>query len=328
MKKLIETFKLGELLEQPILLHGGALHTMLKIKTESGCYAVKQLNPHVTAKKDFKKFYEFSEKIAEEMYNQSVPAVSSLKFDGNHVISIDSDYFIIYPFIDGKILDEADFTLEHAHRVGQLYALMHSTSIHTANNITAQYDYFENEHWQKLIQKSQHPALMELLPVILNFNQRYRSTIPRLANEFVITHRDMHAQNIMWDKQHQPHIVDWESAGLMNPLMEVIGYGLEWSGVILHQKVNMAFFETLLKTYLNQNENQWQTRPEEAFYGWLGHCVLAWTEFNIRRMIGEISLGDTEISKGHEIINQKMIPCLQYLKSNELQLLDQITLVK
>lgn len=320
-KTIAEQFKLGKIIAEAAPLKGGALHHMFKFKTSSGDYAIKHLNPHITEKKNFQKAYELSETIAKQMLQAKIPAVCALSFDGNHVIQIEKDYFIIYPFIEGKLLDGSNLTIEHAQHIGSLYASMHRIELNLLGVDKAHYDYFDDNYWTALVRKTQQPSLNELLPSILHWNQIYATSIPELNKELVITHRDMHSQNVLWNTENHPQIVDWESVGLMNPMLEVIGYGLEWSGIILHQKVNKSFFKTLIATYFQNITHSWHTTPQQAFTGWLGHCVLAWTEFNIRRMIGEVSSNNSEIVKGQEIIENKMIPCLNFIKRNEKDLI-------
>jgi Ser/Thr protein kinase RdoA (MazF antagonist) len=316
----VEQLELGEIIGNVVSLKGGALHSMFKVETSSGNYAIKQLNPHITVKENFQKAYELSEVIAERMFKLQIPAVYSLSFKGSHVIQLEQEYFIIYPFIESHLLNDKNLAANHAQHIGSIFALMHSADIKLSGLEQAHYDYFDDSYWEKLIKKTKNPSLSKLLPSILSWNRAYAASISDLNNELVITHRDMHSQNVLWDTENQPHIVDWESAGLMNPMMEVIGYGLEWGGIILKHKVNTSFFETFITTYFQNLTRFWQTTPQQAFTGWLGHCVLAWTEFNIRRMLGEISSNDSEIAKGQEIIESKMIPCLNFIQKNERNL--------
>jgi Ser/Thr protein kinase RdoA (MazF antagonist) len=324
LQTIVEQLKLGEIIGEATPLTGGALHSIFKLKTSSGEFAIKQLNPHITSKEHFQKSYELSETIAERMFKAKIPAVCSLSFEGNHVIQIDKTYFIIYPFIAGRLLDDNHLTLRHAECIGALYASMHQTELQLSEVDTAHYDYFKDNYWEALIRKAQNPSLSELLPFVMDWNQAYLASIPKLKKEFIVTHRDMHSKNVLWNTENQPHIVDWESAGLMNPMLEVIGYGLEWSGIIVHHKVNSSFFEKLISTYFQNLTLHWQTAPQDAFIGWLGHCVLAWTEFNIRRMVGEVSVNKSEISKGQAIIEENMVPCLHFIKKNEHELINLI----
>lgn len=317
---MINKLQLGELIAEPELLKGGALHTMIKIETSTGTFVVKQLNPHITAKSYFKIAYEHSEYIANEMAKNAIPAVKALSFNNEYVINIDTENYIIYPYVDAHLLRESELTLEHAGYIGELYSLIHSANIHYSETDEAQYDYFDDAHWVKLIGRSKHVDLIALLPIILTWNQAYFQAIPALKQESVMTHRDMHIQNVLWDSYGKPHIIDWESTGLMNPMLEIIGYGLEWSGIILYQKVNIPFLKKLIATYNQHSSSSWITSSHQAFMGWLGHCVLAWTEFNIRRMLGEISSDNAEILKGHKIIEEKMIPCINEIKTEEIHL--------
>ncbi|KTD16939.1 phosphotransferase [Legionella jordanis] len=170
------------------------------------------------------------------MAKNDIPAVKALSFNNEYVINVDKDHYIIYPYIDGHLLDESKLTLEHARSIGELYSLIHSANIHHAETDEAQYDYLDDAHWVKLIERSKHSDLMALLPVILDWNQTYFQAIPILKQESVITHRDMHIQNVLWDSHSKPHIIDWESAGLMNPMLEIIGYGMEWHYFISESK--------------------------------------------------------------------------------------------
>ena len=326
IKQLVEKLGIGDLLGKPIALKGGALHTMWKVTTTSGNYAIKHLNPYITTKIDFKNNFEQSEKIAYEFSRSQIPAVNSLSFDGSNIIEHNQNFFIIYPFISGCVLDETNLTSSHVQKIGHLYSLIHNTNIQIHGVDKANYDCFSNEHWTILINRAKRVDLRELLSTICRWNKLYHSTIPKLNQELVITHRDMHSQNILWDNSNDPHIIDWESAGMMNPMLEIIGYGLEWSGIILHQKVNVDFFKTLKEAYTKNLISEWKTSAKQGFIGWLGHCVLAWTEFNLRRMLGDTTTDQLEINKGEEIINDKMIPCLHYIVQNEPYLLEMIDL--
>ena len=144
---LIDKLKLGELKVQPELLNGGALHTLIKIETKKGAFAIKRLNPHITAKSHFKKAYERSEQIANAIAKNAIPAVNALSFNNEYVICVNKDHYLIYPYIDGHLLDETKVTLEHARAIGELYSSIHSANIQHTETDEAQYDYFDDAHW-------------------------------------------------------------------------------------------------------------------------------------------------------------------------------------
>lgn len=62
----------------------------------------------------------------------------------------------------------------------------------------------------------------------------------------VISHRDLDSKNVMWN-QYNPVLIDWESAGYINPMQDLIETAIYWSknekGVIDKQR----FLSLLIK---------------------------------------------------------------------------------
>jgi thiamine kinase-like enzyme len=316
LKKLIKSLSLGNRLLEQKILTGGALHKMWGLKTDQGIYVAKQINPHITTKDTFPQSYELSELVANKFSESNIPAVAAIKIDKQYVQKISSDYFILYPFIDGNFVDAPALNKQHAYIIGAIFAKMHNLNLHVAGIEEPYYNIFSNDHWQQLITASKHEQLNKLIEQIISWNCIYIDGIEELNDKLIITHGDMHYKNVLWDNTGSPHIIDWESAGLMNPMLEIIGYGLEWSGAI-HGEFNQNICSTLLVAYKNNIDLKFDTNISLAFHGWLGHCVLGWTEFNIRRMLGLVRDDKVEIKLGEDIINGKMIPALNFLWNHQ-----------
>ncbi|KTC65033.1 aminoglycoside phosphotransferase (plasmid) [Legionella adelaidensis] len=324
--ELIQHAGLGGIIFQPETLSGGALHKMIKLQTSKGVFAVKEINPHIVAKENFKTAYELAESIAEHFKIAHIPAISALRINDQYVTKLGRKAYIIYPYVDGQILSEKEITTAHVSKIGKIYAAMHATRLNIPGVDVSHYDFFNNDDWIQLIKSSNSQELNNLLPNILNWNNHFEISIPILNTELVITHRDMHSKNVLWDANGTPHIIDWESAGLMNPGLEVIGYGLEWSRILLNHAINWSLFEALINSYHEHSTGKIKTDPQVAFWGWLGHCVLGWTAFNIQRMIGNISKEQQEINLGRKIIDNVMLPCLNYIAEHEKSILDKLSI--
>ncbi len=307
-----DKFLPGTLLVPPKLLRGGALHHNWKVTTVQGSYVIKKINPEIAKKPDVIKNYEASEAVAHQFELKGIPAITAIAIDSHFVHSFNDSLYIIYPFAVGQILPIEKITNEHAKIVGALFKALHACDLPVEKG-SPHYDLFSNNHWTTLINNSKEPDLSRLLPSILKWNDLYRSSIPTLNKTVVISHRDLHYSNILWDGL-KPSIIDWESAGPTNSLQEVLGFALEWSGIIASQ-FNKEIFQTILTTYSPKD----LTTQKEAFYGWLGNSVLGWTEFNIRRAYDK-TFTPPEQSRGLEIIKEKMIPCLSFIEKhlNEL----------
>lgn len=319
---IIQTLGLGNNLVNFEPLHGGALHKMWRLDTDQGQYALKQINEHITEKESFPTTYEISEKISDSFYNSGIQAVSALKFNNHFVHNISGLWCILYPYIHGKVIPIDELNERQLQDVGHIFADLHTLKLNVEGVDTAHYDIFEDSHWTHLIHQAKVTELIELLPKIHDWNKKYSDAIEHLNQNLVVTHRDLHHINVLWDDQLKAHVIDWETAGLMNPLLEIIGYGYEWGGIITDtfQKSNTF---SILKSYQEKmNLHITIEDIQHAFFGWLGHCVLGWTEFNLRRMLGETSSDPEEINIGHNIINNNMKKCIDYISKNEALLID------
>jgi len=316
-KPLLEKLELGKIIGNVVPLQGGTAHTTFKVETSSGNYAIKKINihhPNFAVKKNFQEVYERSELIAGLMFKMQVPAVCSLSFDGEHVVQLAGDYFIIYPYIEGYLLGEENMTANHARSMGAVFALMHNADIQLLGQ--AHYHYSNDDYWEKLIRITGNDSLRKLLPSIIDWNRAYAATIPALNHELVMTHGDMHNRNVLWDAENKPHIVDWDDAAPMNPMVEVIGYALECYRITFQKKVNLLFFETLITSYFQNIKHSWQTTPKQAFSGCVGR-ILHRGDVIIRRMMGEVFSNDSEIAKGQILLEKLILPRMHFIQQNE-----------
>jgi len=321
-EKLVRHLGLAQKLLQfePIL--GGALHKMWKLVTDAGDYALKEINPHITEKAIFPTSYEVSEEIAARFNQMGIPAISAIKIQDRFVHDLNGHWYLIYPYYHAKLCQFAALTNGQLQRVGSIFADMHNLNLTVDNVDNGHYDYFDDQHWESLIQQSANVELIKMLSFILDCNHVYEKAINSLKVNQVVTHRDMHSLNVLWDERKQPYVIDWETAGLMNPILEIVGYGIEWGGIIQghFNKSNTQIVFHQYKHEINRSIDAEEVR--QGFYGWIGHCVLGWIEFNIRRMLGQTSQNEQEQKIGDHIINNKMIPCMQYISTNEEMLLE------
>lgn len=102
----------------------------------------------------------------------------------------------------------------------------------------------------------------------------------------------------MWSKG-KPIIIDWESAGYVNPMAELIETAIYWSenemGNINKERF-LAFIDGYKNIYGTLNAN-WKIVLSNGFLG-----KLEWLEYNLKRSLGiecsdeeEQNLGTTEV---------------------------------
>lgn len=314
LEGLCSRLQLGPPQGPPERLPGGALHTNWKVTLADETYVIKQLNSQIARKPGIIERYEEAEQIATEFYKAQIPAVAALKIKSHFVHAFQDELYILYPFVEGSVQSVEELRGDHTQLMGQLFAALHSCELPISLlDKTPHYDVFEDDHWRTLIERFNHPRLTGLLPALIEWNNRYRACIPRLNQEILISHRDLHTSNVLWAGS-SPHVIDWESAGYTNPLQEIIGFSLEWSGIIYSQ-LNEKLFSSMSRAYHEQMTALGHTRPLEGLFGWLGNSVMGWTEFNLRRALGDGFEAD-EQKRGAKIIEHTMTPCLSFIKTN------------
>ena len=63
-----------------------------------------------------------------------------------------------------------------------------------------------------------------------------------LSTTTVISHRDLDPKNVMWN-YNKPVLIDWESAGYINPMQDLIETAIYWSKM---NKVNLINKDSIL----------------------------------------------------------------------------------
>lgn len=56
-----------------------------------------------------------------------------------------------------------------------------------------------------------------------------------------MSHRDLDQKNVLWNTDNHPHLIDWESAGWTNPMVELVTMALNWGGIVSGQIDRDAF---------------------------------------------------------------------------------------
>jgi len=305
------------------LLNGGSVHPMWSVKSKNGVYAIKEINRHMDERSSFPKSYESAEEIAFKFYKAGIPAVPSYQYKNQYVQEVDEKYFLIYPFIDGRLVAPERATIGQVSVIGDLLAKMHNLEWVTVGDHSVYYDLYDDSHWQGLLGKLSDSVVDKLMPNICYWNRQFKDAIPGLNERLVVSHGDLHSLNIMWANERSPYIIDWERAGLMNPLLELVSYAMEWSGVIPAAR-DFTKTEVAFKSYIKSSGQTFSREAiEQSFYAWIGHYILGWTEINLRRMLGEF--GDNrEVEIGRKIVFAHMLPCIDFLKENQFILLEKV----
>lgn len=138
----------------------------------------------------------------------------------------------------------------------------------------------------------------------------------------IISHRDLEPKNVMWS-ENDPLIIDWESAGYINPMVDLLETAIYWSTNERRQidKQKFLAFVNAYKRINGELHSDWEKVLAMGFISKLG-----WLEYSMKRSLWMECTDEEEQQLGtkhvpltiHEILNySKAIPKLIDWLQNE-----------
>lgn len=319
MKKQIEKFcknyGLGTVTGEPRTISGGLLHTMYRVETDLGIFAVKVLNPEIMQRPGALQNMINSEKVSHALCGV-VPLVAAKELKGNHVVELDGTWFMAFDWISGASVFAPDITVEHCAKIGCILGKIHAAGVQV-EGLTPSEEVRKVFEWETLLgkQPAATPCYKELeayLPELLCLDAETVAALQQLSAHQVISHRDLDPKNVMWQGD-QPYLIDWEAAGYVNPyqeLAEVLNYWItEADGAYNYEK-----FKALMKEYaasIDVKSVEWDTVLKCSFDGMLG-----WLEYNVRRAAGLLGNDEKDRAEGQ----QQVLGTIAEIKRQKAQL--------
>ena len=259
---------------------------MWHVITDRGSYAIKQLAPSIDLSNDHIVIkYELSEVIAEQFKKQGVPAVSAIEKSGKHLFIYEQVGYLIYPWVDGYVLGRNEVSEVHALMIAEVIAKLHTINLNVHDIAEPLVDIHTNDSIVSAIDKAMEfkcpfaKLLKEHQSLILEINDSYLAVTPLLLENTVVTHGDINQLNIIWDKENQPILIDWESAGQRNPTREIIRACLGWSGMGENDCARSIYIN-MLSTYLTNGGSLDVCQVNAALNSVAGGTI-NWLLFNI-----------------------------------------------
>lgn len=294
INNIMESLKLGVVINEPVQVTGGLLHKMYCVNTNKGAYAVKVLNAEIMKRPGALQNTVNSEKIAAG-FQSIIPVVSALEIGGKQIQEWNGIYYMIFDWVEGASIFPPMITSENCYAIGDVLGKIHQEKL-TIDGVMSEENgvqMFPWDKYQELLKGYENEAwanrFQEAIQDIKAWNQAAYNAGEILSGTMVISHRDLDPKNVMWDGKNLL-IIDWEAAGYVNPyqeLLEVINYWADdGKGGLLKEN-----FDALLYAYTQHMKLEnvdWNAVFAGSFCGMLG-----WLEYNVKRALG-IETGSTD----------------------------------
>jgi Ser/Thr protein kinase RdoA (MazF antagonist) len=280
---------LGVPLGTPLAVPGGSLHKIWRLDTTQGTYAVKQLNPALLGQPGMTDLYQQTERIAARIAAHGLPAVPAIERQGEFLQRYDDDLFLVSHWTDGETLLLDDITPEQLQRVGAMLARLHALPLPQAELSPLIWKPFSDDDWDML---TIHAAdlgvpwayqVRAMMSRLIEWGKWYEQASEHLNYTLVVSHRNLDPENVLWRGEDAFSIVDWESAGLINPAVDLVGTALVWSGLTAGSSVEERF-AAFMQGYVQAGGSVQET-GRNALRGCLG-IWLGWLLFTMYRSLG------------------------------------------
>ena len=292
---LCDMLGLGKLVSEPVPLSGGLLHKMFDVKTAGGRFAVKALNPNIMERPEAYSNYIFSEETAEKL-SERIAVSCAKKFDGKFLNKLDSQYYLVYDFIEGQAVLPNKISPQHAYKIGEVLGEIHNADIYAENSENKTIDINWHFYCEQGKASPWHESFAEVLDTLCLLTEKANGAFQSFSGEKIVCHRDMDAKNVLWQGL-SPIIIDWESAGAEYPQKDFIETALYWSqneDMSVREDCFTAFAEGY-KAKRNLGKIDWET----LLYG----CMcgkLDWLEYNLKRSLKMECTDEAEQKLGTE----------------------------
>ena len=327
--EICRVFDLGVPLASPGKVLGGLLHHMWRLDASHGSFAIKQLSKNIILTPRVRASYEQSERVAYSINKIGIAAVSALEYSGKRLIDSDNNTFLVYPWVAANTRSQGTINKMDALKIASILATIHQTDL-DIDFPEVLFNVHDEEKIGTLIDQvclldlSFSQKLKDNYEVIRRLNQDYQTHIPILQKGTVISHGDLDQKNVLWDENDKPILIDWESAGKLNPAQEIIDAALDWSGIISKNSDRELFIQ-MIQSYQNFGGYLDREMVEAAFWGVCGNWI-NWMVYNLQRScklddnnLDQQSLGVEQVHKDFDTLIrvESLIPELTKMIINE-----------
>ncbi len=293
--QLVEHANLG-VLKQATLVPGGRIHTVWKLETNKGNFAVKILNPERSSHEELIR-YRQTEAIAKQLPH----AVSALLINHDVIYRKDSHYCMVYPWIEGKTPENDRM---YAYKIGKILAQIHNRIVPYNPLIPSHTTYVNQRQNQQQDWSCFHitgelkDALIASLSIItaIQVKALELQTQPLSdQQDCVVSHRDLDSTNVILTPQNELKLIDWELAGYIEPCTDFLLTGI-YTARTAPGEFDLDLFKDYIAGYLVLKPIPKPLLWEKALFrildGWL-----QWLHFNLQRTKVEGDIGYIEAQK-------------------------------
>jgi Ser/Thr protein kinase RdoA (MazF antagonist) len=313
LHRLFKDLGLQDITAEPQSLQGGFLHQMMAVETLEGKYAIKVLNPKVMEASSTIENFVRSERIA-TIASAVIPALPSKVINGQSLHRVDGQFFQVFDLIEGQSKRPHEITLADCEKMGSLLATLHQIDFTEIALLKNPRTILSVNPWKDFLDLGQIEGvewvrqLEEMVDKLYLWDDASRVAVETLSGHDVISHGDIDPKNVLWIDQ-QPVVIDWEFAGNVNPMQELVETAIYWAEDENHvlQKERVIAF---VKAYVDVCGPLTADLQQIIIAGFSGK--LSWLAYNLKRSLGTSGEDLEERQVGTEQVLEMLVRVRHY----------------
>lgn len=311
-------FGIGETIAEPEPVFGGRLHHVWKITTSKGSFAIKVLNEKLMQKENICQAFERSEHVARSFASRGVPAITALQVNGSCLHHTNNRTLMLYPWVEGAAHKIGTVKQQCAQEMGEVLGKIHAIKLEE-EDFHKQKNSFDLSKLRTLLKQAKddkHPLASELenkASLIESSLEIAINSSALLREQQLVSHGDLDQHNVIWSDNLKPSIIDWESAGLQNPAVELFNLCLDWSGFPEISPDKEAFL-ACFRGYKETNAGATELAPFDIAISGEFAYFLFWLSFSLGRSFDCSSQEERDIAISEALNALRSIALLEECK--------------
>lgn len=198
---------------------------------------------------------EKAEYIARKMMEKGIPVVCAIKEESQYILLENNILYAIYPWINGKTLDEGEISPSTCYEIGKAIGKIHKLAIKDKYISLDQYNLKTfSVSGISIDPTMQNDIVFQAISVLKEYDSKQEKLIESdrklaLSKRNILCHRDMVSSNFMLYKERY-YLIDWEHAGYEYPEFELLDTCLEWSD--FRHDTNWVNYQQIVNGYYRE----------------------------------------------------------------------------
>jgi thiamine kinase-like enzyme len=159
----------------------------------------------------------------------------------NYFYENEKNCWIISEWQNGKVLNLSEIKIMHIQFIAKILGKMHKKqdlSLSVFPVLSFDIEIIQDEKFKK-------------------YYEQFQKYFFLLKENLVVSHGDLLPQNIVWDENEKPILIDWDNAGLINQDIDLFNTAINWAG-IESGTLNQSFYKQFIQSYLLENPREIQ----------------------------------------------------------------------